>query len=262
MTDRITIDTITRDCERYWRAAGIRSSVAREMKAELEQHLLEAADAGRDPRSVVGPDPALFAREWAAAQRGSHDLPAWEEALRTRRRHFGWMDLVILVVVGIVIAVAVITRPEGVDSNMIDNETWRWIWVGATLFLGFAEIVTAGFFLLPFAVGALVAAVLAFVGVDPSVQLGVFILVSVVALFVLQRFVRRGDETQPSVGANRFIGQRALVVEEVDRTTGVGRVRMETEVWRATTEDDPIPAGTEVRVVDVRGTRLVVEVEG
>ena len=33
----------------------------------------------------------------------------------------------------------------------------------------------------------------------------------------------------------------------------------ETEIWRATTEGDPIAEGTEVRVVDVRGARLVVD---
>jgi membrane protein implicated in regulation of membrane protease activity len=39
-----------------------------------------------------------------------------------------------------------------------------------------------------------------------------------------------------------------------------GAVKMGTEDWRATTDrDDEIAAGTVVRVVEVRGTRLVVE---
>jgi membrane protein implicated in regulation of membrane protease activity len=91
------------------------------------------------------------------------------------------------------------------------------------------------------------------------VQLLVFIGVSIVTLVALQRFVRRSDQYQPTVGANRFVGQSATVLEDIDRTAGTGRVRMDTEVWRATTDGAPIPAGTAVRVVDVRGARLVVE---
>jgi membrane-bound ClpP family serine protease len=45
----------------------------------------------------------------------------------------------------------------------------------------------------------------------------------------------------------------------IDRKTGEGRVRVETENWRATTDGDPIPEGVEVRVVEIRGTRMVVE---
>lgn len=140
----------------------------------------------------------------------------------------------------------------------MENEAWRWIWVGAALFMGFAEVVTAGFFMLPFAVGAVAAAALAFLDVSPAVQLVVFIATSLVSLVVLQRFVRKEDEHQPAIGANRLIGQRAVVVEPVDRSSGSGRVRMETEDWRAVTDGGPIPPGTEVEVVDVRGTRLVV----
>ena len=51
------------------------------------------------------------------------------------------------------------------------------------------------------------------------------------------------------------------MIEPIDRTTGVGRVRVDTEMWRATTDGDPIPEGTEVHITDIRGTRLVVEPE-
>jgi len=141
----------------------------------------------------------------------------------------------------------------------MDTETWRWIWVGAALFLGVAEMLTAGFFMLPFAVGAVIAAILAFVDVSPAIQFTVFIATSLISLLVLQRFVRHGDERQAPVGANRFVGKSAVVLETIDRTAGAGRVRMETEEWRATTDTGEIAVGTEVRITEVRGTRLVVE---
>ncbi len=256
VTDRITIDTVVADCERYWRAVGIKRRTAAEMRAELEQHLIDASLAGRTVESVVGTDTAGFAMEWAAAQRNIEDLPAWEDVFQRRSRGFKWTDIAILAIVAGAIVIGLATRGEG---DGMETETWRWIWVGAAVFLGLAEMVTAGFFMLPFAVGAVIAAILAFAGVAPAVQLIVFIATSTVALVVLQRFVRQGDEHQPAMGSNRFVGQQAVVLEPIDRATGTGRVRMDTEEWRAATDGDPIEVGTEVKVVDVRGARLVVE---
>ena len=143
----------------------------------------------------------------------------------------------------------------------MDNEIWRWIWIGAAAIFSVGEIFTAGFFMLPFAFGAVAAIPLAWLGVNEIIQLVVFLGVSIITLMVIQRFVKKGDEHQPAVGANRFSGSVGLVIEDIDRITGVGRVRVETENWRATTDGDPIPEGTEVRIVEIRGTRMVVEPE-
>lgn len=138
-------------------------------------------------------------------------------------------------------------------------EAWRLFWVIAAAVLAVAEMVTAGFFMLPFAVGAIGAAVAAFLDAGEAVQLAVFLAVSVVALVLLQLFVKRGDQKQHNVGANRFVGQRARVVETVDPDHGTGQVKMDSETWRATADRGSIPEGAAVRVTGVRGTRLVVE---
>lgn len=263
MSDQVEINRIGADCERYWRAAGIERRAANEMRRELEVHLADAGADGRSPESVVGDDLEEFARSWAAEQQpGAERLPSWSEVFE-RPRQPGPLRRAILtatavLVVAALAAAALATRGEGGDGAM-DNEVWRWIWVGAAIFLGFGEMMTAGFFMLPFAVGAVVAAVLAWIDVAPWVSLIVFIGVSLVAMVALQRFVRREDEYQPQVGANRLVGKVATVLEDIDRVTGAGRVRMETELWRATTDGGPIPAGTPVRVTEVRGARLVVE---
>ena len=114
--------------------------------------------------------------------------------------------------------------------------------------------------MLPFAAGAVIAAALAWAGVAPVVQLVVFIGASLISLYGLQRWVRKEDEDQPAVGANRLVGARAVVIDAIDRATGEGKVRMDTEHWRATTDSpETIEPGTPVRVIEVRGTRLVVE---
>jgi len=140
----------------------------------------------------------------------------------------------------------------------MDNEWWRWIWLGVAAVFGIGEIFTAGFFMLPFAAGAVVAFVLAWFDVAPAIVLPVFLVTSVVVLIVIQRLVRRGDRNVVPVGANRFVGRKVLVLERVDRVAGTGRVRLDTESWRATTDGDPLEPGAEARVVEMRGTRLVV----
>lgn len=144
---------------------------------------------------------------------------------------------------------------------MDDPDTWRWIWLGAAVVLGVGEMATMGFFLLPFAIGALVAGVLAFVGVNLAVQLVAFALVSIVVFAAFRPLAHRLDQSSDDhgVGAKRLVGAAAVVLEEI--TAGqVGMVRVGAEEWRAVAADDePIPAGTQVTVREIQGTRAIVE---
>lgn len=139
----------------------------------------------------------------------------------------------------------------------MDDSMWIWIWLVTAVVFAIAEMGTAGFFLLPFSVGAASAFVLALLGAPVGLQWVVFIALSIASLFFLQRFVKK-EEAGYAVGANRYAGKRALVLEDIDRVHHTGLVRMETEEWRATTEGEAIAAGTQVKVVGVTGTRLVV----
>jgi len=258
--DRTSVSTTAADCERYWRAAGIGRRTAADMRQELENHLAQALADGRSISDVTGESVAEFAGDWAAAQLrdGADGLPSWGEVMRPERRlrPVEWFGIAAIVTT-IVVAIAF---GRGGESTM-DNEIWRWIWIGAAAIFSVGEIFTAGFFMLPFAFGAVAAIPLAWLGVNEIIQLVVFLGVSIITLMVIQRLVKKGDEHQPAVGANRFSGSVGLVIEDIDRITGVGRVRVETENWRATTDGDPIPEGTEVRIVEIRGTRMVVEPE-
>jgi membrane protein implicated in regulation of membrane protease activity len=143
---------------------------------------------------------------------------------------------------------------------MEDIEVWRWIWVGAFVVLGIGEMVTAGLFMLPFAIGAGAAAILSWFNVEIWIQLVVFLVVSIAALWGMRKFAWRSTEPSHAVGAKRYVDAVGTVTETVDRVAGTGRVRVETEQWRATTDSEAsLDVGAEVLVVDVRGARLVVE---
>lgn len=250
------ISRLVAECGEYWIRTHVPRRAVREMQAELETHLREAAAAGKPPQTVVGPDLAAFAEEWAAEQRRGFRRTA---LARPRiGRPPGRRDYLVGMAIVVLIGAALALGPR--EETVEDIEVWRWVWIVAAVVLGIAEMFTAGFFMLPFAVGAVAAALLAFFNVVVPIQLLVFIAVSIAALIGLQRYVRHEDETQPEVGSNRYLNKRAVVLEPVNRVQSVGRVRMDTEEWRATTDlTDTIPVGTEVRIVDVRGARLVVE---
>jgi membrane protein implicated in regulation of membrane protease activity len=82
-------------------------------------------------------------------------------------------------------------------------------------------------------------------------------------LFVSSRRLaeRFSKKQPPGIGADRFIGKRGIVLEEIDNSMNTGRVRLDKEEWRADSETDSvIPEGTRVEVVRLDGTHLVVKV--
>lgn len=134
--------------------------------------------------------------------------------------------------------------------------------VAAAVFL-VGEMSTPGsFFLLPFAAGALVATLLAFANASVEVEAVAFLVVSVATFAALRPLARRLDRGEPTdgIGSKRLIGESATVLEPIPRGEHeLGLVRVHREEWRAQSVDgSPIEAGTSVKVLEQRGTRLVV----
>ncbi len=141
----------------------------------------------------------------------------------------------------------------------MELQVW-WIWmVLAALFI-IGEIFTAGFFILWFGIGAAVAGILALLGLHAGWQWGSFILVSGILIAASRRFAERVTKPQPpGIGADRWLGKTAVVIESIRNDDNSGRVRLDGEEWRACAEHDgTIPTGSKVKVLRVDGTRLVV----
>ena len=139
------------------------------------------------------------------------------------------------------------------------------LWLIAAVVLGLGEIATMGFFLAPFAVGALVAALTSAAGAGTAINLIVFLGISVVALGAL-RPLARSHRRQPALsrtGTAALVGQHAMVLERIANNEGVGCVRLDGEVWtaRAYDEDDVIEQGRRVQVIEIRGATALVSEE-
>ncbi len=143
-------------------------------------------------------------------------------------------------------------------------DSWQWVWLVAVVAFVLLEIFTPVlFFAISFAIGAALAAIAAFVDAPVFVQWLLFLGGSGAALAVLvpigQRIARtHGDDDHE--GALRWVGRLATVVEVIPGgANATGLVRLERTQWRAECpRDGELPPGTTVRVLSVKGTRLVV----
>jgi len=132
---------------------------------------------------------------------------------------------------------------------------WIWIWLGAFVVFLIGELLTPGaFFLLGFAIGAVVAMLAAIVGADEVVQWALFVLVSggaFAALRPLAHHMDRRADPSPNVGSTRLPGTIGVLTQ----ATGPGR----NDVGMAEYEEGRLlPVDTHVTVIRVEGTRVVV----
>ena len=136
------------------------------------------------------------------------------------------------------------------------------LWLIAAVILAVGEIATMGFFLAPFAAGALVAALASGVGAGTAISLIVFLVVSIAALTMLRPLARshRRMPAQLRTGTAALVGRDATVVERIANHEGVGCVRLDGEVWtaRAYDADEVIDAGRQVQVMEIRGATALV----
>ena len=108
---------------------------------------------------------------------------------------------------------------------------------------------------------ALVAASLS---LEVVTQLVIFVLFSAALLVVVRPFCRRFLKTRNEpTNADRIIGRTAIVTEQIDNIRETGAVKVLGVVWSARSRDEMvIPAGTEVKIVEIRGVKAVVEKVG
>jgi membrane protein implicated in regulation of membrane protease activity len=136
---------------------------------------------------------------------------------------------------------------------------WAWWLVIAALF-GIGEILTQGFFLAPFALGALGGLLASAVGAGTAIQVVVFLVASAAASLIVRPIARRHITMPPQIrtGTAALIGHPAMVLEHVGAHEG--KVRIGGEVWsaRACFDEESYEPGQEVRVVEIRGATALV----
>jgi membrane protein implicated in regulation of membrane protease activity len=138
------------------------------------------------------------------------------------------------------------------------------VWLAAALAFGVAEMLTLAFFALFFVVGALAAAVAAWLGLSEVGQIVVFAVVSIVGVVaarppMMHYLKERRGTPEVLSGAEAMIGRDATVVDDILDEHHPGHVLIAGERWLAIPADGrPISSGSTVRIERLRQSRLVV----
>ncbi|MBT2376301.1 hypothetical protein AMK21_16545 [Streptomyces sp. CB00316] len=133
-------------------------------------------------------------------------------------------------------------------------------WLLAAAALGVAEFFTLTLVFGLLAGAALVAAVVAGVGIGLLGQLVALALAAVAGLVVVRPVALRAMDRSPVTreGSDALIGKRAEVMQEVTATHGLVKVSGEEWSARALDETHVIPVGALVDVMEIEGATAVV----
>ena len=148
---------------------------------------------------------------------------------------------------------------------MDDPVVWGGIWLAVAAVLGISEMASgSSFWLAPFAIAALPASIVSFLGAPIELGWLLFFIGSIVTFLAMRPLAKRLDVDVPhipGIGANRLVGHEAVTIETIPFGTDThGMIRAGGEIWNAITDDNiEIPAGSPVRITSIRGTRVVVE---
>jgi membrane protein implicated in regulation of membrane protease activity len=145
----------------------------------------------------------------------------------------------------------------------MSNIWYIWLILGALFIV--AEMFTAGFVLLWFGIGALVAALLALAGLGLPFQILAFLLVSIAltaaSRTIFERFLLRGSPGRElKTGVDTLPGRIGVVVESSSGALQEGAVRVFASTWRAfpVEGEDPLREGDQVEIERVEGASVYV----
>lgn len=139
------------------------------------------------------------------------------------------------------------------------------IWLIAAIIFFLGEVFTEGFFLLWFAIGALVGLLLTLFTDNIIIQFLFFIITSIVLLLSTQKittnFLNNRKKVESNV--NALIGKNAKVIEALDPIEGAGKVKVNGEVWKAIPQDNSqtFEVGETVVIKDIDGVKLIIQKE-
>ncbi len=126
-----------------------------------------------------------------------------------------------------------------------------------------AEIVTAGALVsIWFCFGALAAMFAAMAGTSFTIQMVIFIAVSVVLLIFTKPFAKKLLNGRiEATNAPALIGKYGIVTEEINNIEAVGAVKIDGKIWTARSSDEReiIKEGAEVKILDIQGVKLIVK---
>lgn len=136
-------------------------------------------------------------------------------------------------------------------------QTWLII-SGVCLIL---EIMTTGFLIFWFAIGALFAMIFSFFVDSIILQTTIFLICSTILLFATKPFVAKFQKNTPNYkNISSIEGDIGKVTKEINPIEGTGQIKISGEIWSAKSVDGSIISeGENVKVEKLEGVKAIVK---
>lgn len=135
-----------------------------------------------------------------------------------------------------------------------------YIWLIFMVILGIIETFTMQMVSIWLAGGALAASIAAICGLNELWQIGIFLLVSILLLITTRPIVKRlVKNNEGKTNADRLIGSKVIITEEVDNLLQKGKTVVNGVTWTVRNiTDEKIEEGKIVTVEKIEGVKLIV----
>lgn len=137
---------------------------------------------------------------------------------------------------------------------------WGWMWIAVIVIAIVIEAFTDQLLSIWFVPAAIVATILDFVAVDIVWQVLVFLVVSLVGIFVIRRFLAKFKQDRShKTNIEAIVGERCVVTERIDSFAGCGQAKVKGQIWsaRGIGVDDVFEVGEILQVVAIEGVKLI-----
>lgn len=132
------------------------------------------------------------------------------------------------------------------------------IWLIVFLGLVFLELATINLVSIWFAIGALVSFIVSLYVEDMTIQIAVFVVVSIISLLLTKKIVKKVRGKEPErTNLDRVIGKVGIVTEEITKLEP-GEVKVDGKKWSAISTKK-IKVGSKVEILSIDGVKLNVK---
>ena len=137
---------------------------------------------------------------------------------------------------------------------------WQVWLIAAGVFL-ILEIFTMGFLVFWLSIGCLLAMLISFVTDSIIIQTTVFVLSSGLLIFATKPLVKKfAEKDNTKTNVYSLAGKKAIVIEDINWTTGSGQIKFDGQVWSEKTKEQiNLPKGTEVEIESIEGVKAFVK---
>ena len=134
------------------------------------------------------------------------------------------------------------------------------VWLVTAIVLAIIEASTVNLVTIWFIASALVALLLAYLGVSTYIQIAVFVILGVVLLiFTRKPLEKLLKKTKQKTNADRVLDMTGVVTKEITEEES-GEVKVDGKKWTAISKQN-IKEGSKVKILKIDGVKLIVEEE-